>query len=358
MNTASALSIASTAPSKVVLLVPFRILPSVFRYGSALFGVALATGIRILLTPWLGQRSAFLLLLPAILFSSWFGGLGPGLLAIGVGAVLSTWLFLLPQGSLFVLDPGEVLAFLLYILAGLVVTLLSTAQRQAQDRATANALVADAQRQEIAALNHRLSQAVVESNHRIKNNLQVVSSLLALRSTNKDGSVEASEIERIQRHVDTLAVLHDLLTWEAKTSPGTHTISLRAILGKLVPMLQATVGGRPIVYCAEDADLPSKKGVSLSLLLNELTSNALKHGTGKIKISVTVSGETACLSVCDDGPGFPVGFDPRQAAHTGLELVQTIAAHDLGGQVVYANRAEGGGRVAVTFPLGNASGRE
>jgi nitrate/nitrite-specific signal transduction histidine kinase len=57
------------------------------------------------------------------------------------------------------------------------------------------------------------------------------------------------------------------------------------------------------------------------------------------------------FTVCDDGPGFAAEFDPVTAAHTGLELVDNIARHDLRAEVCYENRSQGGGRVVVSFPL-------
>ena len=90
---------------------------------------------------------------------------------------------------------------------------------------------------------------------------------------------------------------------------------------------------------------------SLALLVAELVSNALKHGQGQIEISVTIDGDTARLEVDDDGPGFPADFDWRQAANTGLGLIDSAGRHDLRGTVSYGNRPEGGACVTVTFPI-------
>jgi two-component sensor histidine kinase len=53
--------------------------------------------------------------------------------------------------------------------------------------------------------------------------------------------------------------------------------------------------------------------------------------------------------VSDNGPGFPADFDAAQTANLGLALVDTLARHDLGGEVLYSN--DSGARVDVTFPL-------
>ena len=53
----------------------------------------------------------------------------------------------------------------------------------------------------------------------------------------------------------------------------------------------------------------------------------------------------------DDGEGFPADFDPRKAANTGLELVDSLTRIDLRGQAQFGNRPQSGGQVIVTFPL-------
>ena len=61
--------------------------------------------------------------------------------------------------------------------------------------------------------------------------------------------------------------------------------------------------------------------------------------------------ELGVLQRSDDGNGFPADFDPRTAANTGLQLIESTARWDLRGDVRYDNHARGGGRVTVTFPI-------
>jgi two-component system, sensor histidine kinase PdtaS len=107
----------------------------------------------------------------------------------------------------------------------------------------------------------------------------------------------------------------------------------------------------------QDARLPVRQGTSLAVLVNELVSNAVKHGRGDIGLSFGMlpgsngSGPRARLEVTDQGPGFSPDFDPAKAANTGVELIESLGRWDLQGEVEYANRPEGGARVVVTFPL-------
>ena len=109
--------------------------------------------------------------------------------------------------------------------------------------------------------------------------------------------------------------------------------------------------GRNLFAESEDMPVPLRHGSSLAILVNELVSNAVKHGREDVSVCLKRDGEGALLEVCDDGAGFPDGFDAVAAAHTGLELVEQVARWDLQGTVRYENRPEGGARVTVSFPL-------
>ena len=207
---------------------------------------------------------------------------------------------------------------------------------------------------QIENLNFRLQRAVAESHHRIKNNLQVLSALVDLQTPDLDQIISVTDLKRIGQHIRTLASLHDLMTIDSKlgADAGLDTVSLKAALGKLVPILQATSGGRKISLHAEEMTISLKQGSSFMLLVNELVSNALKHGKGEVKVAlILVTNQEACLEVSDDGPGFPLGFDPQRSANTGLELIETMGCWDLHGEILYGNRKEGGAHIVITFPL-------
>ena len=221
---------------------------------------------------------------------------------------------------------------------------------------------------EIEALNHRLRRAMAETHHRVKNNLQVISALVDLQAMEHGDMVPVSEITRMGHHIRSLAAIHDLLTQEAKTDLDANYLSAREALDKLMPMVREMAHGRPITYSADDARLPVRHGTALTILVNELVSNALKHGLGEIIIRFTVTPDepserrkigsrgatgVARLEVCDSGPGFPPDFDPTTAAHTGLELVENLSRWDLGGSAAYLTRGDSGACVQITFPVGN-----
>lgn len=207
------------------------------------------------------------------------------------------------------------------------------------------------QLEEIEGLNSRLKRSVTETHHRVKNNLQVISAMIEMLALDHKGqdAVPLSEFSRIQSHVRTLAIVHDLLTASAKETEEIQTVSTSDVLGQLMPMLQQTAWNRTVHFQIAEAKLLSKQCVSLALIINELVSNALKHGRTEVDVTFTIRDGAAELAVCDDGPGFPEGFDPVRSANTGIELVASLVRTDLRGEARYENRAGGGARVVVEF---------
>ena len=217
--------------------------------------------------------------------------------------------------------------------------------------------------EEAEALNAQLRRAITETHHRVKNNLQLIAAMIDMRAMQSPDSLEdqiesvkaavysVSDLRRLSGCVRALAVVHDILTHESKSDARNAFVSVRPLLLRLLPLLEETLQAHRIQSHIENARLSVHHSTALALILNELVSNALKHGRGSVDVTFRVETRCAFLTIADDGPGFPAGFDAARAANTGLELIDTLTRHDLGGTVEYANRPEGGGRVTVAMPL-------
>jgi len=204
---------------------------------------------------------------------------------------------------------------------------------------------------EIEALNERLRRAMTETHHRVKNSLQVIASMVDMRLLEDTDTISPEDLRRLGTHIHTLAAVHEILTEASKADAQAHFVSARAILERLLPLLQKMAGGRSIRCETEDVRLSGKQGTALALITNELVSNAVKHGTGDIEVSLTVGDGEALLEVRDAGPGFPADFDPRQVTSTGWELVDRLSRWDLQGASAWENLSAGGARVTVSIPL-------
>jgi two-component sensor histidine kinase len=203
------------------------------------------------------------------------------------------------------------------------------------------------------ATNKRLKRSVAETHHRVKNNLQVVASLVDMQHDAVGQPVEVQAmLQRIGQHIRALAAMHELLTFDAQSDPVTDSVSVRAVLEKLVMLVQETAVNRCIALHVESIRLPARQVTALVVLVNELLGNAVKHSQGQIELTVEIRNGLVQLEVCDSGPGFPSEFDSIRDAHTGLEIVESIGRWDLQGALTYETRPEGGGRVRLEFVAG------
>ncbi len=207
------------------------------------------------------------------------------------------------------------------------------------------------QQREIQDLNTRLQRAMQETHHRVKNNLQSISALAEMQAGGSEDMIPRAALERISQHVRALALMHELLTQEARNDVAVRFVSVKTVLSRLLPLMQATIGARQIRYDIAPARVPIAKGASLALLVNELVNNAVKHGAGAVTVLLNVENGQARLEVRDDGAGFRPGFDPACEGHVGLELIDSLARWDLRGELTFANQPQGGAQVIVRFPL-------
>ena len=113
--------------------------PLLLRYAIATLAVALVILIKLLLNPFITEQSPFLLMAAAVIVGAWFGGLGPGVLATVLGALAADYFFLAPVGSFMQLGAG-LLPLTLFVLQGLLISVLVEALHSSRQRAETRAL--------------------------------------------------------------------------------------------------------------------------------------------------------------------------------------------------------------------------
>ncbi len=167
---------------------------------------------------------------------------------------------------------------------------------------------------------------LAEIHHRVKNNLQIVQSLLDLQSSGVRDPQALEMLKESRNRINSMALIHQIL-YESKDFAR---VDFDHVLKRLVPTLVSTYGGAPRVSVAMDTEelpLPLNAAIPAGLIVNELVSNALKHAfagrpRGEIAVTLRRSGAGAFrLSVGDDGIGFDDGFDIAAAPSLGLKLV-------------------------------------
>ena len=97
--------------------------------------------------------------------------------------------------------------------------------------------------------------------------------------------------------------------------------------------------------------MPTTKIQPIGLLVNELVTNAAKHGAGKIEVSFSVSGQLGQLMVCDEGSGLPANFDPQTSSGgLGMKVVAALATQ-LGGHLAAGTKPSRlGSCFSISFP--------
>lgn len=197
----------------------------------------------------------------------------------------------------------------------------------------------------------RLVGDILEIHGHVKNHIQVFVALAEIQIMSNTSPVSASTIQRISTHTHTHDDLYKLLTHPLMGNVKEETLDVHVSLGKLLPILQTKVGTRNLHFDIATVRLSFYKSACLSLLISELVGNAFQHGTGDIVVTLTQDGEEACLTVSDQGKGFPEQFDYRNVGHVGMELISTIATYSLRGGIQFGNKPEGGACIRVEFPL-------
>ncbi|MFO7595255.1 MAG: histidine kinase dimerization/phosphoacceptor domain -containing protein [Desulfocurvibacter africanus] len=195
---------------------------------------------------------------------------------------------------------------------------------------------------------------LTEIHHRVKNNLQVISSLLQLQSSQTgDPRLEALFAES-QNRILSMAYVHEELY---KSGDLAH-INLQDYAQRLARRLvQALAHTRPIglELALQDIQVTIDQAVPCGLILNELISNALEHAfegraQGRIIVSISLDHGFARLMVSDDGKGVPMDFDPASSTSLGLQLVVRLA-RQLRGRVELDSQTKPGVSFSVEFPL-------
>jgi two-component sensor histidine kinase len=99
-------------------------------------------------------------------------------------------------------------------------------------------------------------------------------------------------------------------------------------------------------------EVPTAIGIPLGYVVSELVMNSAKYANGKITVSLGVNpGKGYELSVSDDGPGFPEGFDPKKSKGLGMKIVSSLV-NQIGGQSLFGpNHSGRGARFTVLFTL-------
>jgi len=180
-----------------------------------------------------------------------------------------------------------------------------------------------------------------EIHHRVKNNLQVISSLLSLQARAMKEPLVRRALEDSQGRVQSMALIHEQLYNSGDLAQVDFAGYVRQLSGGLFRSFGADPTKIELKLDLEDVTLAIDKAVPCGLIVNELISNALKYAfsdgnSGTLCISNSVMPDhTMTLTIADDGPGIPPEVGLWNTPTLGLRLVRMLA-RQLDGEVSLA----------------------
>lgn len=190
-----------------------------------------------------------------------------------------------------------------------------------------------------------------EADHRLLNNLQMVSSLLSMQSRASQNVDAAAALTLAAARVGTIGRIHRLL----HSNDGVQTVAFKQFVEALcrdVSTMLAVEGEIAQVIKVEGAELqlPTAIGIPLGFVANELITNALKHGAGAINVTLERHLRKGfALTVENDGPAWSQDFDPADSADLGMRIIRSFVAK-IGGELIFGKGAGGrGARFTVSF---------
>jgi two-component sensor histidine kinase len=179
---------------------------------------------------------------------------------------------------------------------------------------------------------------VAEANHRIANNLSLVTGLVRIHARNiaqagkpMDSAKVCALLEEIGARVESIARLHSLLA----TGKRGESIDLDSYLREVSAIVVSSLTSRTKAKLTHeptstDCTVPAERAVTIGLIVGELVTNAMKYShptgvVGVIAVGCSNAGDTMVVEVADDGVGLPEGFDPKKNGGLGLLLAHSLA---------------------------------
>jgi PAS domain S-box-containing protein len=167
-----------------------------------------------------------------------------------------------------------------------------------------------------------------EIHHRVKNNLQITSSLLRLQASSISDAASRAIFEETQMRIRSMALVHEKL-YQAENLTrinfGDYVRSLGELLFKSFTVENSAIR---MEVAGSDVFLDIDAAVPCGLIVNEVVSNALKHafpsGRGTIGVRLQHEGDRCIMTIRDDGIGLPPQFDLRSIDTLGLQLVRGL----------------------------------
>lgn len=197
---------------------------------------------------------------------------------------------------------------------------------------------------------HRHELLKKESDHRLLNEIQMTISLLSLQSRGSANAEAAAQLAVAANRIAMIARIHHRLN----SSDGVQTIEFEKFLQDFSHDFSAMIslGTSPeqVIVESIEINLPAATAIPLGFIASELITNAAKYGKGRIAVRLQAGPEYGyALSVSNDGPALPEGFDPNASNGLGMRIIRSFT-NQIGGELRFGRGDDGrGARFTVLF---------
>lgn len=171
---------------------------------------------------------------------------------------------------------------------------------------------------------------IKEIHHRVKNNLQIITSMLSLQISKEEGTSSEQILREAKQRIDSIALTHQMLYQKDNLS----NILIGEYIQNLVRQIEASLPSSNIRLITnigvEKRKINIDNAIPLGLLINELLTNAYKHAfrgrqSGEISVSLSENDGHCILSVRDNGVGLPDGYNSSEKKSMGMDLIFILA---------------------------------
>jgi two-component sensor histidine kinase len=189
-----------------------------------------------------------------------------------------------------------------------------------------------------------------EVHHRVKNNLQIIDSLLFLQSEQISDPAIRQALADSRGRITAMAMVHA----ELYQADDLTAVDMTSYIPRLVTTIMAGATGQAgLDMQIDELSIPLEKCIPCGLIINEIVTNAIKYafrgqGTDRLYIKLGQRAAGLCLVIADNGPGLPPAFEPEQSPSLGMTIVRSLAGQ-LGGTVDWLS--DGGLRFELRFEL-------
>ena len=203
-----------------------------------------------------------------------------------------------------------------------------------------------------------------EVHHRVKNNLQTISSLLRLQIRRLDSEVGKEALMEAERRIRAMALVHEILSREVGDE-----VDFQEVVSAIIQLAHESVPPDlhlEIEVTGSPGELDASIATPLALALAELIQNSIEHAfsarteglgerTGRIMVRLARNSSKLAIEVRDTGVGFGEGFDPNDITSLGLSIVKSLITSQLEGKIAFGSGP--GAAIKIEVPVDESPGQ-